>query len=105
MSADVLFAEILELNRRAVDAETFEVAYHLLAAALHAAADDLDKIDTVIALAQEQAEAVDAQPGHAMGYERAAQRGNTPLFRSLLTTAEAKRAQVRAERAREDHQL
>jgi hypothetical protein len=104
MPAEDLFHEILELNRRAVTSDSFEVAYHLLAAALHAAEGDVDRIDAVIALAREQAEAVDGRPNHALSSDRAAQRGTTPLYRSLVSTAEAKRAQVKAEIVREHHQ-
>ena len=102
MPTDPLFPEILELNRRAVDAQTFEVAYHLLAAALHAAADDVEGINRVMALALQQGEALDARFDHAMSSERAAHRGNEPMYQSLATNAEAKLAQVRAERARTD---
>ena len=69
-----------------------------------AAEGDVDRIDAVIALAREQAEAVDGRPNHALSSDRAAQRGTTPLYRSLVSTAEAKRAQVKAEIVREHHQ-
>ena len=104
MAANMLLSELLELNRRAFDVGNFEIAYHVLAAALHAAEDDIDSIDAVSELAQAQAEAVDARQDHPMSSERAEQRGTIPLFRSLMKTAEAKRAQARATAAIEHHQ-
>ena len=96
---ELLFDEIMELNRRAVNVGEFEVAYHLLAAALHAAGDDETRIDAVMELAREQADIVDAQPDHPLGHERATSRGTTPLFHSLVTTAEAQSALCPALRA------
>ena len=104
MAANAILPELLELNRRAVEAGDFEIGYHILAAALHASNDDVERIDAIIDLALAQAEAIDARPKHPLSSQRADERGTVPLFRSLVKTAEARRAQAHAARARAHHE-
>jgi hypothetical protein len=101
-----LFDDIVSLNGQAARNGQFEVAYHLLAAALHAAQDagDVVGIEQIIALAEQQESAVDAiDPSHSMSSERAHQRGNPSLYQSLISTANAKRAQLDAEQVIQEH--
>ena len=66
-----------------------EVAYHLLAAALHAAeiTGDTSRIEAIVHLAVEQGAAVDDQIDHPLATGNARKRGNTPLYESLAGTA------------------
>ena len=107
MSSETLFSRILALNAEAVASGNFETAYHLLAAALHAAksSGDLNGIERVSALAEQQGADVDAiYPDHAIASASATRRGTTPLFRSLVGTADAMRAQLHADHAHLHHQ-
>ena len=91
-----LFTKIISLNSLAAEAGQFEVAFHLLAAALHAAEDERDKerIESVIRLASRQALAVEAIADHPMSSTNARRRGNIPLYESLLGTARGKLARL-----------
>jgi hypothetical protein len=95
-----LYADILALNQTAAAASQYEVAYHLLAAALHAAdvSDDPARIETVLRLAAEQGAAVNSRVEHPLAAVNAAARGNTPIYESLAATARARLAQINAER-------
>jgi len=93
-----LYTAIIRLNAEAAEAQAFEVAYHLLAAALHAAENSTDEhgIEEVIRLATDQGAAVDALEDHPMASINAARRGTTPLYATLATMARAKLAQINA---------
>jgi uncharacterized protein with PhoU and TrkA domain len=95
-----LYTAIVKLNGEAAEMRVFEVAYHLLAAALHAAAisNDEDGIQAVIRLAAAQGAAVDAAHDHRMATMNATRRGTTPLYETLVTNARAKLEQIHAQR-------
>ena len=105
MDQSKLFIDILRLNETAAAAGHFEVAYHLLSAALHVAeiASDRAQIETVIALAVTQETAVDADPNHPMASRNARGRGNTPLYQSLVLTARGRLAQIEVQRVLDSH--
>jgi len=90
-----LYQLVLQLNHAAADAHEYEVAYYLLAAALHAAKTD-PQIDAVIQRATEQEAEVDAQPEHPLSKGQAKERGTAQLFRSLAVIAESRRAGKKA---------
>src|SRR5262245_35982057 len=98
MAGRDLYSRIIRLNGAAAEVKAFEVAYHLLAAALHAADDsnDEDGIKQVIRLATDQGAAVDAMKDHPMASINATRRGTTPLYSTLVTMARAKLAQINA---------
>lgn len=95
-----LYADILALNRSAAAASQYEVAYHLLAAALHAAeiAGDTNRIETVVRLAAEQGAVVNRQVAHPLAAVNAKARGNTPMYESLAATARARLTQIKSAR-------
>jgi len=99
MAQSDLYDTIIRLNADAVEARAFEVAYHLLAAALHAAEDSNDEhgIEEVIRLATDQGAAVDAMEDHPMASINATRRGTMPLYATLTTMARAKLAQIHAQ--------
>ena len=97
-----MFENILALNSTAMSNGSFEVAYHLLAAALHAGERNTEQIDRIIALAEDQAITVDARHSD-LSSDAAARRGTQPLFRSLIGTARAMRAGLNAEAVRQEH--
>jgi hypothetical protein len=95
-----LYSEILALNQIAVAARQYEVAYHLLAAALHAAdvGHDTKRIEAIVRLATEQGAAVNSRADHPMAAVNARARGNTPMYDSLAATARARLAHIKSER-------
>jgi hypothetical protein len=110
-----LFERILELDSEAFEARNYETAYHLLMAALHAAAHepaerDLERLRELSAGHGAAVESV--KPTHILAREPAQHRGQTALFDSMEAHIEAVRArrlaeQTRrhAEQARSDHPL
>jgi len=102
-----LYADILALNQTAAAARQYEVAYHLLAAALHAAeiARDTERIEAILRLAIQQGVAVDGELNHPMAADNARKRGNTPLYESLAGTARAKLAQIESQRVIDERQV
>jgi hypothetical protein len=105
MVSETMFDRVLALNREAVAAGQFEVAYHLLAAALEwaHAMRDLDRVLQVAAIAKQQGDIVDADPNHPLSTGSANVRGTIPLYRSLTSTAQGIRAGINAERVIEQH--
>jgi hypothetical protein len=95
-----LYEQILSLNATAAEAGQFEVAYHLLAAALHAAATgrDRSRIEAVIRLADNQGAAVEAAHDHPMSASNARTRGHSPLYDTLMATARGRLAQLDSQR-------
>src|SRR5215510_11591892 len=93
-----LYNAIIGLNAMAAEARAFEVAYHLLAAALHAAEDsnDVDAVEEVIRLAIDQGAAIDAMEDHPMASNNATRRGTMPLYQTLIMMARGKLAQIHA---------
>jgi len=78
-----------------------QVAYHALAAVLHAGESlhDIDTIDLVEKRAKEHAAWLNVNdPRHPMSAESASTRGNQSMFEQLAITAVAVRARIKAER-------
>jgi len=100
-----LYDQILRLNAAAVQARHFEVAYHLLAAALHAAeaSSDLLRIDQVVRLADQQGSALESVADHPMSASNAKKRGNNAMYESLVATARAKFAYLETRRLLDQH--
>ena len=100
--ARVLADQLLRINRASYDAGRYEVAYHVLGAALHCAEElvDLEMAVTVQQRAeQQQGELDQAQPPHPLSTKGAARRGTHPLFTSLGRTAQAASARIKAQLA------
>lgn len=96
-----MLEEILALNRRAAARGDFEVAYHLLMAALHAADDAADEavLTRIGDLAREQAAAVEAvRPPHHLSRHQAQVRGQTTVFDSFLAHVDAVRLRLQSRR-------
>jgi hypothetical protein len=86
-----LFARLITLNREAFTAEHYNTAYHLLAAALHEAADEPQHCATVQRLAEEQLAEIDAaHPAYEHSSRSAATRGRVSIFALLARQAYTK---------------
>ena len=93
--------EILALNARAAAAGDFEVAYHLLMAALHLADHSGDEaaLDRLAQIARAEADALEAvQPPHHLSRQLAGARGQTALFDSFQHHIEAVRLRMKGAR-------
>jgi hypothetical protein len=100
--ADKLYGTLMQIHEETFDAGLFEVSYHLLAAALHAAeeANDIERLTQVETLAkQRQAEIDRTQPQHKVSSASANGRGNFALFTSLAAIAGAARGRIAADQA------
>ena len=87
-----MFQQLLAINRNAHARASYEVAYHVLAAALHAANHDQDEagVLTVKKLAEEQIEWIDAHdPTHALATASARERGHASVYAMLGKQADA----------------
>jgi hypothetical protein len=100
-----LFERLMDVNREAFDTGHYEVAYHALMAALHAAAD-LDD-DAAVAAVRNTAESQGAwidthAAGHRLSTRSAAAHGGHSVFATTATHAAAVAARSRAGRALAD---
>jgi hypothetical protein len=98
-----LLVDTLELNRRAVAAGDYEVAYHLLMASLHLAdhARDFAALERIATLAREQSAALEAlKPPHHLSRAQAQLRGQTAVFDSLATHIDAVRLRLQSDEQR-----
>ena len=98
--------ELLQLNRRAAEQGDFEVAYHLLMAALHHAdhARDQRAVDEIGRLGREQGEALErVKPVHALSRRQAHLRGQTAIFDSFGAHVEAVRLRLHSDEQRLKH--
>jgi hypothetical protein len=96
----LMLSEMLKLNAEAAARGQYEVGYHLLMAALHAAdhEKDLAVLERIATLAREQGEAVErVQPPHQLSSYHAQLRGQTPVFDSLGTHIDAVRLRLQSE--------
>jgi hypothetical protein len=98
----VLADQLLRINGTSYAAGHFQVAYHVLSAALHCAEDLLDP--ELAASVQERAERQQAEldrtePPHPLSTVGASRRGTHPLFTSLSRTAHAAHARIKAQLA------
>ncbi|HEU4700425.1 MAG TPA: hypothetical protein VFS40_14670 [Gemmatimonadales bacterium] len=105
-TTDELYALAWSLHERARAAGRLEVAYHALAAALHAAEDgaDNERIEAVGVRARQEQERIDRElPGHWLATAVQAGREvhdgthHTPLYTMLARTAAAARARAAAD--------
>ena len=104
LKARVLADQLMRLNTAAYDAGRYEVAYHVLSAALHCAEElwDLPMATSVQARArQQQADLDEMDPPHPLSSRGASGRGTNPLFASLARTAHAAASRIKAQMAQE----
>ena len=102
VKARVLADQLLRINRSSYAAGRFEVAYHVLSAALHCAEELIDLEMAVVVqrrAEQQQGELDQTEPPHALSTDGAARRGTHPLFTSLGRTAHAAGARIKAQLA------
>ena len=102
-----MLSELLELNRRAAEQGSFDVAYHLLMAALHHAdhARDQRAVDEIGRLAREQAEALErVKPPHTLSRHQAHLRGQTAIFDSFAAHVDAVRLRLQSDEHRAKRQ-
>jgi hypothetical protein len=100
--ADQLYRRLLEIHNQAFEAERFELGYHVLAAALHAAEElnDNDLLTEVGRLAEERQKKIDAiTPQHRLSSSSAHRRGNPSQYNSLVTIAAAAKGRINADHA------
>jgi len=98
----VLADQLLRINGTSYAAGHFQVAYHVLSAALHCAEDLLDPelAATVRERAERQQTELDrTEPPHPLSTAGASRRGTHPLFTSLSRTAHAAYARIKAQLA------
>jgi hypothetical protein len=102
LSADQLYQHLLQLHDDAFEAERYELSYHVLAAALHAA-EELDSPELLKSLqkvaANRQSQIDELRPEHNISSEAAKGRGNSALFASLANIADAARGRIAADQA------
>ena len=94
----------LALFESARNADEHEIAYHALAAALHAAEglDDADACAEVERLANECRNRIDSdEPRHKLSSSTAHQRGHESIFRQLALTAVSARLRIEANLVRQ----
>jgi hypothetical protein len=88
------FDALVDMNRQTFAGGHYEIAYHLLAAAMHCA-EDLQDGQRLLELQQkaiEQGNWIDKHDnGHRLSSLHARARGTDPLFASLARTIESKR--------------
>jgi hypothetical protein len=91
---------LLRLHGEAQAIAEHHVAYHALAAAMHAAESmrDSEGLENIAALAREHAGWIDQNDAkHPLSTESAAMRGHHSLFEQLAAMCAAVRARLRAE--------
>jgi hypothetical protein len=93
-SAGLLYEKLMKMHQHAFMARRFDVAYHLLAAALHAAeeAQDQDRVIEVEILAKERQAAIDREQRNTATSSLPVTRGVATRFTLLAATAAAMRA-------------
>ena len=102
-AAASLLDGLLKLSAEAARIGEYEVAYHAIMAALHAAeaAGSLHGVERVLRLAEEQEKAIESlRPPHRLSSAQAKGRGTDPVYRSLPVHADAVRARLNSRRAR-----
>jgi len=83
-----LFERLLTLSEEAAAADLFEVAYHALMAALHAAENDsnIDRVARISMTAASQERALEAvRPPHPLSQAAASHRGTESVYSTLQT--------------------
>lgn len=98
-----MLEQILELNRQAAARGEYEVAYHLLMAALHWAdhSGNADVLVEIAAVAKAQGDMVERhQPPHHLSRHQAQTRGQTAVFDSFQAHVEAVRLRLHSNSVR-----
>jgi hypothetical protein len=101
MALEQLRDDLLKLHGEARALGEHEVAYHALAAVLHAgeSLEDLGTIDEVEVIAREHGSWINLhQAKHSLSAQSAATRGHRSVFEQLAATAAAARARIKAEK-------
>jgi hypothetical protein len=101
-TADKLYQRLMQMQEQAFREGRFEVSFHLLAAAVHAAEElkNIALLEELAVLANSRQEELDRkEPVHAISTAAAHGRGNSALFTTLATTANATRAGIAADAA------
>jgi hypothetical protein len=91
------FGRLMAISANSAADGHFEVSYHALAGAMHAADDAHDSaaLSVVADCCKERQAIVDARkPTHKMSTRSARERGNMPLFSSLGVSTGATRARL-----------
>ncbi|HEY9016255.1 MAG TPA: hypothetical protein VIM84_14475 [Gemmatimonadales bacterium] len=100
--AEELYQKLLAMHEDAFAAGRFDVAYHVLAAALHAA-EEVPSIELLMAvrdLAEQRQKALDAmEPQHRLSSLSAGRRGHTPQYTALATIAMSVKGRIEADNA------
>jgi hypothetical protein len=99
--AEQLYHRLRVMYVEAVDAGRYELGYHLLAAALHAAEelDSLELLTQVTQLAEQQQRKLDAmKPEHRLSSNAARRRGNSAQYAALVAISSAARGRISADR-------
>ena len=89
---DSLFSRLMMLNREAFDAGQYNIAYHILMAALHAAQEQraAQALMTVQRVAEEQLAEIDRRaPAYEHSTASAHTRGHVSIFALLARQAQA----------------
>ncbi len=92
---------LVTLSEEAAASGQFEVAYHVLMAALHAAEREsrTDAVERISRIAAIQEKAIEAQqPPHPLSQAAAARRGTESVYSTLQTHAEAVRLRIQGKR-------
>ena len=102
VKARSLAGQLLRINGVSYADGRFQVAYHVLGAALHCA-EELVDLEMALAVQrraeQQQAELDQTDPPHSLSTVGARRRGTQPLFTSLGRTAQAAGARIKAQLA------
>jgi hypothetical protein len=94
------FESLMNISRATAEAGSFEVAYHALAAAMHAAEleKDLEALDRALdACVTQHAMIESISPPHPLSKAGAEKRHTVPLYDSLLRTIESTRNRISTE--------
>jgi hypothetical protein len=105
MNSSNLIERLVACSTDAAAANLYEVAYHALMAALHAAeaADDLSALRDITEIAQRQERAIESvSPPHRLARVSAQARGTVPLYSSLALHIEAVRARIEVDQHRHE---
>ena len=102
--AEQLYHALIKMHGEAFESARYELGYHLLAAAFHAAdeLDDLALLTAVGTLAETRQQEVNSlTPEHHLSSAAAGRRGTHPLYTTLTAIVHSARGRIEADRARE----
>ena len=103
MNLHKLYDHLMDLNRSAFDAGEYDVAYHILMAALHCGESlgDASAVERVEQVATGQLESIDASaPEYQHSTVSAAKRGHVSIYRMAATHAHGRLVILRHESQR-----